>query len=268
MEFRHAASISGFAGPVRSLCIGAGGRLYVSDGANIRSYDSPGRPAASYTASRPVCAVAVASNGSVYAGEAGQVEIFDGSGRIVGTWRNLGALGEITAIGFFGRDVFLGDAAGRCILRCDRAGRVLGRIGANGPLGGFHIPNGIIDFDIDAEGVIHAANPGKHRVERYSRDGELLGHVGRFDGQDPAGFGGCCNPTNAALGHSGRIYVTEKADARAKVLDRNGKLLAVIGEGMFHPASKNMTIAIDTRGCVYVADAARRRVVIFEEVAA
>ena len=29
-----------------------------------------------------------------------------------------------------------------------------------------------MDFAVDAHGVIHAANPGKHRVERYSPDGE------------------------------------------------------------------------------------------------
>ena len=43
-------------------------------------------------------------------------------------------------------------------------------------------------FSVDAAGVIHAANPGKHRVERYARDGRLLGHLGRFDGQGNPAF--------------------------------------------------------------------------------
>ena len=47
---------------------------------------------------------------------------------------------------------------------------------------------------IDGEGILHVANPGMHRVERYKADGELLGHFGRFDGRDPAGLSGLLQP--------------------------------------------------------------------------
>ena len=60
--------------------------------------------------------------------------------------------------------------------------------------------------------------PASTGWRRYTPDGTLLGHIGRFDGVDPAGFGGCCNPTNISVAH-GRVFVTEKADPRVKVYE-------------------------------------------------
>jgi len=97
-------------------------------------------------------------------------------------------------------------------------------------------------------------------VEQYTPEGKLLGHIGRFDGVDPAGFTGCCNPTNVAVvgqavspaNRSVRevIYVTEKAIPRAKAYDRSGELQAVIAAGVFDPNCKNMSIAVDAKGQV------------------
>ena len=133
-------------------------------------------------------------------------------------------------------------------------------------MNGLLIPNGMVDFAVDAQGVIHVANPGKHRVERYRPTGELLGHIGRFHGTDPAGFGGCCNPTNVAV--RDRVYVTEKAGPRAKVYDFGGNLQAVIASDTFDPNCKNMSVAVDGRGTVYVADTVKLTIHAFEPVAA
>jgi len=121
-----------------------------------------------------------------------------------------------------------------------------------------------LDFAVDAHGIIHVANPGKHRVERYTPGGELLGHIGSFHGTDPAGFGGCCNPTNVAV--SERLYVTEKAGPRAKVYDFSGELQAVIAADVFDPNCKNMSMAVDHRGRVYVADTVKLAIFVFEPV--
>jgi hypothetical protein len=100
-------------------------------------------------------------------------------------------------------------------------------------------------------------------VERYRPDGELLGHFGRFDGRDPAGFGGCCNPTNVALAGGGRVAVTEKAGPRAKLYDAGGKLLTIVADQGFDPAAKNMDLAVDSRGRIYVADTGKLEIRVF-----
>ena len=215
---------------------------------------------------RQAGAVAVARDGAVYAGEAGQIEIFDGDGKLLHTWRDETLLGRVTAIGFTKDSLLAGDAADRAIRRFDRNGRFLNNIGKDNPVNGLLIPNGVVDFAVDARGVIYAANPGKHRVERYMPDGQLLGHIGRFDGIDPVGFTGCCNPTNVAA--RDHIYTTEKAGPRVKAYDFGGKLLAVIATGLFHPNCKNMSIAVDSRNRVCVVDTEKLAILVFEPVTA
>jgi hypothetical protein len=202
----------------------------------------------------------------VYAGEERQIETFDPAGKRLDTWPEI-MLGRVTALGFTKDGVLCGDAADRSIRHFERANHKLRNvIGKDNPVHGLLIPNGVVDFAVDAHSVIHAANPGKHRVERYLPTGELLGHIGRFHGTDPVGFGGCCNPTNVAV--SDRIYVTEKAGPRAKVYDFDGTLQAVIASAPFDPNCKNMSVAVEkaARGVVYVADTVRLAIFAFEPV--
>lgn len=266
MQFRQDRVISGeFNRTLCGLWIDRQDRLYAAGDSQVKVFDAAGRVERSWNTSRPGLSVAVNAEGHVYVGQAGQVEIFDAASRVARVWRVEGRLGEVTAIGFAGGDLLVGDAGDRSIRRYDRSLQPVNVIGKDSRVKGLLIPNGVVSFAVDAQGVIHAANSGKHRVERYALDGRLLGHIGRFDGQDPAGFPGCCNPTNVAVGPPGRVYVTEKAGPRAKVLDAGGGLLAVIAAGMFDPESKNMGIAVDSRRRVYVLDTAKLRVVVFQE---
>jgi sugar lactone lactonase YvrE len=257
-----------FTRALRDIAVDGDGRLYAVGDSELKVFDSGGRLLRRWPTSTPGHAVAVAGDGSVYVGESGQLEIFDSGGRRKGAWRDGERLGRITAIGFVDGGVLVGDAADRAIRRYDTSGRFRNDIGKNNRMQGFLIPNGVVDFSVDADGIIHATNPGKHRVERYTPDDQLLGHIGRFDGIDPAGFSGCCNPTNVAVTGRDRIYVTEKAGPRAKVYDFQGNLLALIATDAFDPSCKNMAIAVDRRGRVYVADTVRLDIVAFEGDAA
>ena len=275
MEYRQIRAMGGkgsapsqFATALRGLAVDAHGQLYAAGDSEIKVFDAAGRLKRRWSTARPVLSVAVstdgAGDGAVYAGQLRQIEIFDGAGKLVNTWRDETLLGRVTAIGFVKDGVLAGDAEDRAIRHFDRHGKFRNTIGKNNPVNGFLIPNGVVDFAVDAHGVIHAANPGKHRVERYLPTGELLGHIGRFHGTDPAGFGGCCNPTNVAV--RDRIYVTEKAGPRAKVYDFSGNLQAVVASAPFDPNCKNMSLAVDGRGVVYVADTVKLAIFVFEPV--
>jgi sugar lactone lactonase YvrE len=266
MRYSQVRVIGGeFSRTLSGIWIDRQDRLYAAGDAQVKVFDAAGKLLRRWDTSRPGLSVAVSADGHVYVGQAGQVEIFDPAAKVARVWRDEGRLGDVTAIGFARGDLLVGDAQDRSIRRYDQARKLVNVIGKDNRVKGLLIPNGVVSFSVDQQGVIHAANPGKHRVERYALDGRLLGHVGRFDGQDPAGFPGCCNPTNVAVAPSGRVYVTEKAGPRAKVLDAGGALVAVIASGVFDPESKNMGIAVDSRRRVYVADTAKLRVVVFEE---
>lgn len=270
MEYRHTRVMGGpesgpdwFRHTIRGLATGRDGRLYVAGDSRVMVFDPAGKVLRTWATAKPGCCIAVAADGRVLVGEAGQVEIFSGAGQLLQAWRG-GWLGEITAIGFHGAETLVADAAARCIRRYDSGLKKLNDIGLDNRTNGFLIPNGVLDFEVDAGSVIHAANPGKHRVERYTPDGKLLGHVGRFDGVNPEGFPGCCNPTNVALSTGGQLVVTEKAESRAKVLDASGKLVAVLGTTIFDAGCKNMAVTADFRGRVYVAETVKLRIFVFE----
>jgi hypothetical protein len=256
-----------FGNSLTGIAVDRQDHLYATGDAQVQVYDGTGRPLRRWKTSQPATAIAVAPNGHVFVGEAGQIEMFDGVGTRLGAWRDAELFGEVTSIGFWRDNVFAADAKARSIRRLDKTGKLINSLGADNRLRGFLIPNGTLDFSVDAKGVVHSANPGKHRVEQYQAGGELLGHIGHFDGVDPSGFPGCCNPTNVHVGPNGWVYVTEKAGPRAKLLGAGGELQCVISDSAFDPMAKNMPIAVDSRGRVFVGDTARLRIVVFEPAA-
>lgn len=270
MRYRYIGVISGkgtngglFADALRGLAFDATDRLYAVGDSKLVVFSPQGKLLRSRRTERPGHSVAVAADGTVYVGQPGQVQLFDPDGKLLDTWRDAGRLGLVTAIGFADDYVLLADTKDRCIRRYDQGGKFLNEIGNDNRMRGFLIPNKHLDFVVDPQGVIHACNPGKHRIERYTPAGKLLGHWGRFDGRDPAGFSGCCNPTNITLNRQGHVVVAVKAGPRAKVYSADGKLLAVMGEDDLDPLCKNTDVAVDSRGRIYVIDTARLHICVF-----
>lgn len=270
MRYRQLRIISGkgsgeaeFREALRGIALDARGRLYAAGDSEVKAFDGAGKLLRRWRTQSPPYAAAVGPDGAVWAGQAGQVEVFGPEAGSKRLWQDA-RMGRVTSIGFLKDSVLLGDPAHRCIQRFDYTGGFLNTIGKDNPLGGLHIPNGVVDFAVDDQGVVHAANPGKHRVERYSPEGRLLGHMGKFTGPDPSGFSDCCNPTNVAFAGPGLLCVTEKAGPRAKVYDYAGKLLAAIDSADFDRNTKNMDVTVDRRGLVYISDPARLHILVFE----
>ncbi|MBU0638995.1 MAG: NHL repeat-containing protein [Planctomycetes bacterium] len=237
--------------------------LHAVGDSEVKLFNADGTLRQRFSTSQPGHCLTIDDDGTIYVGETGQIELFDAAGHRLNNWRTPDRLGRVTALGLTKGHLFAADVDARCLRRFDRDGKHLGDIGNDNRMKGFLVPNGVLDFAIDARGVIHAANPGKHRVERYTASGELLGHFGRFDGRDPAGFRGCCNPTNVALTGDGRVIVSEKATPRVKAYDAQGKLLTIIASDVFDPNCKNMDIAVDTRGRIYIIDTMRLQIHVF-----
>jgi hypothetical protein len=242
-----------FTSALRGLDISSTGQVYAVGDSEVKVCDSSGNLLRHWSTGKPGFSIAVQGE-DVLVGEEGQLEFFDLRGQLKDVWRDSERLGLVTAIGFAGDSILIADALDRCIRRYDKDGTFLNDIGKDNRMKGFNIPNGALDFSLDNKGIIHACNPGKHRVERYTTEGVLLGHIGRFDGVNPQGFAGCCNPTNVAVSGDGRVFVTEKAGPRAKVYTADGQLLAVIAADIFDANCKNMDLAVDSEGRVFVAD--------------
>jgi len=250
--------------PLAGMAVDPRGRLFVSSGKSIQVFEPGGAPVARWPATMEALCVAAGPRRTIFVGHDGAVCLHDETGRLLSTWRDSDHLGVITSIAPAPGCVYLADARARVIRRCSPEGKWLNDLGGDNPTRGFHIPNGALSCAVDAQGVLHAANPGKHRVERYSAEGKLLSKVGRFDQLDPAGFPGCCNPCTLALDRAGNLYVSEKAPPRIKVLDPSGRLMAVVATTLLDPMARNCPIAVDARGVLFAGDPVRCAIHRFE----
>ena len=257
---------SAFRETVRAAAFDPEGIWYLAGDTAVHALASDGSRIGNWSTALPAWSLSVDSRGSVWAGESGQIEVFSAEGEVENVWQDSERFGLVTAIGFAGDEIFVADAGSRWIHRFDQERVLINHIGDRHRKGGFHIPNGVVDFAVDLDGTLVVANPGMHRVERYRPDGESLGHFGQFGQHDPAGFPGCCNPTNLALGPEGEIVVSEKAGPRVKIYDPQGKLISVVAGGDdFAPECKNMDLVVTPDFRIGVVDPVKRVVVLFEE---
>jgi hypothetical protein len=154
----------------------------------------------------------------------------------------------------------------------------MGTIGKRDPdrgIGGFVVPSPHLDVAMAADGLLRAVNPGRHRIEAYTPEGDLELHWGKPSmGID--GFSGCCNPCSIALLPDGGVITGERGIPRVKLYDAHGTLLGVVaapekfaeGEralrGDWREGSGGgLDVALDSRGRVLVLDPLARVVRIF-----
>jgi hypothetical protein len=84
-----------------------------------------------------------------------------------------------------------------------------------------------IDLDVDGTTLLVAEN-SRHRVNRFSFDGELQGRWGQRDRTGIEGFAACCNPVNFDL--SGDTLITaESGIGRVKSFHPDGTFRQLIG---------------------------------------
>jgi len=156
----------------------------------------------------------------------------------------------------------------------DRSGKLLRTWGA----GMFTFPHG---FHIDRAGNIwvtdaRAANGKGHQVFKFAPDGTLLMTLGKpgVAGNGPDTFN---EPTDVVTAPNGDIFVTEgHLDAatgkvlgnnRVVKLSKDGKFIKAFGKPGAGPGEFNAphTIAIDSRGRLFVGDRNNNRIQIFDQ---
>ena len=166
---------------------------------------------------------------------------------------------------------FANSCAGRSeppILKFDSGGRLLGSWGANM----FVFPHGAT---VDRDGNLWVADArgedGKgHQVVKFSPDGKVLMTLGKagVSGSGPDLFD---QPTDVVVAPNGDIFVTDshrngknnrvvKFTAAGKFIKEWGKKGSASGE-----FSEPHTIAIDSRGRLFVGDRENNRIQIFDQ---
>ncbi len=237
----------------------------------------------------PGCVEAAAA-GILYVGLGDRVAVYDTKGALESRWESLGPKCVITSICACRNQVFIADAGQRVVWRCDPSGKPLGKIGrrdegreegkgGGNDAPGFIVPSPYFDLAVATDGMLRIVNPGRHRIETYTLDGDFVGSWGKA-GMGIESFSGCCNPCNFALLPSGGFVTCEKGLPRVKVHDDKGALVAVVagpdrfvegdralGEDWRQGSKGALDVAVDSKGRVLVLDPPARVVRIFTKKA-
>ena len=173
----------------RAIALDLSGRMYVTGDRAIRVLSRAGDAERVIDlAGEPRC-LTVADDGTIYVGVADHVEVLGAQGQRVASWNPLGDEAVLTSIAKHKDDVFVVDAGHRIVLHYDAAGTLVGHIGEKNPdknIPGFIIPSPHFDLAVSRDGLLRVVNPGRNRIETYTREGDLefarrLLNRGEFD---------------------------------------------------------------------------------------
>ncbi|MCA9445108.1 MAG: hypothetical protein KC964_30245, partial [Candidatus Omnitrophica bacterium] len=120
---------------------------------------------------------------------------------------------------------------------------------------------------IDPEGFVWCADYGNHTVRKFTEDGELLLTLGTMDmpGRDEDHLN---RPTDVAVTPEGDIFVTDGyGNNRVVHYDKDGNFIKSWGELGIGPGnlSQPHSIAVDSRGRLYVGERNNCRIQIFNQ---
>lgn len=269
MQLTHTNTLSGqgkrqdeFRTQLRAIAVDATNRLFAVGDQEVKRF-SPAGAWESRFATRDAGRSIAIDGKSIWVGMYGEIDQFDEHGKLQSTVRD-DRLGLITGLAILGDALVAADATHRTI-HLFQGGAWQREIGRDVNTRGFMLPNGVLDLAADRkQPSFVVAHPQKHRVERYNLAGELTAKFGRFGREDPADFGGCCNPTNITTTADGQIVTSEKAPPRVKVYTPDGKFLTQSVEGIFDENTKNIDLAADLRGRLYATDPRRCAIEVFD----
>lgn len=230
---------------------------------------------------RPRCLAAGADH-NLYVGMRDHIQVMSPTGKLKAKWKDLGSRAVLTSIAVTDENVFAADAGNRVILRYDKSGQLLGRIGQKDPernVPGFVVPSPYFDLAVAADGLLRVANPGRHRIEGYTAEGDFELEPWGKAGTDIDKFCGCCNPVNFAILPDGGFVTAEKGLTRVKIYDEDGRFVGVVaGPQQFSrhdeicagrgPSGKGcssggLDVAVDARGRILILDPYTSEVRIF-----
>jgi hypothetical protein len=252
----------------KRIAVGPDDRIYLCAGNYVTVMSREGQTVLEIALPDTACCVTAAKDGAIYAATRDHIEVFDAAGQRRAIWDSPGRKSWLTSLATGGNDVFAADSGNRIILRYDRSGRLMGRLGeknAERNIPGFIVPSPYLQVEIHRDGLLRVNNPGRHEVEAYTLDGDFEGAWGKASAAID-GFCGCCNPIAIAALPDGRIVTGEKGLPRVKVYTAAGEFESVVAgvEGFPENAKAcsdlndctrgGLDVAVDSQGRIYIVD--------------
>ncbi|MDR0972586.1 MAG: hypothetical protein LBM61_01195 [Prevotellaceae bacterium] len=162
-------------------------------------------------------------NGSLYLLFPTHIEVYTIDGRKLREWVACDEQSDYCEIAVAPDGVFVTDAANKNIHKYTLDGTFVKFIQSPD---GFVIPS--YSFGITySDGVLYCSNSGRHRVEKYTTDGEYLGSFGEA-GAGVGRFCGCCNPVHLSHTATGDIITSEKGIPRISCYSPDGRFQSLL----------------------------------------
>ena len=264
----------------RAIALDSRGTIYVAGDKSIRKFDENGNDLGEIKlADAPMC-LTIDTDGKIYIVTKSHVQVYDNQQKPLATWQNLGSDAVLTGIAVSKNNIFVADAGNRIVYRFDKTGNLINLIGAKDKdrnIPGFVIPSPHFDLAVAPDGLLRVVNPGNHRIEAYTPNGDLEFSWGEFSNTDLKGFCGCCNPVNFAILADESFVTVEKGLTRLKIYDPEGSFVGVVAgpeqlvrEGasrICNTAAECQTgsfdVAVDESDKIFVIDTIKNVVRIF-----
>lgn len=256
----------------KAIATGPDAQLWVAAGNYVTALSPDGQRGMEIALSAPARAVGVARDGDVFVSLRDHLEVFSAKGGRKAAWDAPDKKAWLTGIAVADEAVFVTDAGNRVLLRYDRAGRLMARLGRKDKerdIAGFIVPSPFFDVALGADGLLRVANPGRHRVELFTQEGDFELAWGEAS-MGIKGFCGCCNPIHLALLPDGRVVTAEKGLPRVKVYGAHGDFETVVAGPESFPENAKTCAAKGlgdcTQGGLDAAVLADGRIVILDLV--
>ncbi len=226
---------------------------------------------------RPGCMAAL-PDGRLVVGLRNRLAVLDQKGVQTAVWQDLGERGYLTSIVADDEDVFVADAGNRIVLRLGLDGKLRNRIGERDKehgVPGFNIPSPYFDVALDPMGALWAVNCGKHGLENYRPNGELVSSWYR-SGMEMEAFCGCCNPIHIAFRSDSTLVTVEKGVSRVKVYSPDNSLLGVVTSEEPPSIQDNKALycnveppiadlAVDKQDRILILNKPEKAIIVYEE---
>lgn len=252
---------------ILAIAIDLNNQIYLLAESKLLVYSSSGDLVLSADIADNSTSLAVAKNGNIYIGFKEHIEIYSSLGKQITKWDSgFNNNSYITSLTLCDKYLFIADAGNKIVWKYNINGEVLGRIASEDSsknIPQLIIPSPYFDILTAKDKSIWVVNPGKHILENFTLNGELIAKWGKAS-PDIEGFCGCCNPTNIAMLSDGSFITSEKGYIRVKLYSPKGEFVGVVAGGdQFTEGTKGLDIAIDSKDRVFIIDTKKDEIRIF-----